>query len=79
MYLRDRYYRLIYLKMNIYSYYKNSTPYYMHNNALNLSRNEINRLYLMTHQLYTQNSTNDLYNQTLMTNSANNIYNRSFL
>ena len=78
MYLRDRYYRFIYLKMNIYSYYKNSTPYYMHNNALNLSRNEINRLYLMTHQLYTHNSTNDLYNQTLMTNSANNIYNRSF-
>ena len=65
--------------MNIYSYYKNSTPYYMHNNALNLSRNEINRLYLLTHQLYTHNSTNDLYNQTLLANSANNIYNRSFL
>ena len=79
MYLRDRYYRLIYLKMNIYSYYKNPTPYYMHNNALNLSRNEINRLYLLTHQLYTHNSTNDLYNQTLLANSANNIYNRSFL
>ena len=78
MYLRDRYYRFIYLKMNIYSYYKNSTPYYMHNNATNLSRNEINRLYLLTHQLYTHNSTNDLYNQTLLTNSANNIYNRSF-
>ena len=52
--------------------------YYIHNNALHLSRNEINRLYLMTHQLYTHNSINDLYNQTLLTNSANNIYNRSF-
>jgi hypothetical protein len=64
--------------MNIYSYYRNPTPYYIHNNALHLSRNEINRLYLMTHQLYTHNNTNDLYNQTLLTNSANNIYNRSF-
>ncbi len=64
--------------MNIYSYYKNPTPYYIHHNALHLSHNEINRLYLMTHQLYTHNSTNDLYNQTLLANSAINIYNRSF-
>ena len=65
--------------MNIYSYYKHPLPYYIHNNALQLSRNEINRLYLLTHQLYTHsNTTNDLYNQTLMTNSAMNTYNRSF-
>jgi hypothetical protein len=64
--------------MNIYTYCKNSTPYYMHNNALNLSRNEMNRLYLMTHQLYTHNSANNLYNETLFTNSAMNTYNRSF-
>jgi len=65
--------------MNIYSYYKHPTPYYIHQNALHLSRNEINRLYLMTHQLYARSNTaNDLYNQTLMTNTAYNTYNRSF-
>ena len=65
--------------MNIYSYYKNPTPYYIHHNALHLSRNEINRLYLMTHQLYTHNNTNNLYNETLLTNGAMAVYNRSFL
>ena len=64
--------------MNIYSYYKNPTPYYIHQNALHLSRNEINRLYLMTHQLYTHNNSSNLYNETLLTNSAMNEYNRSF-
>lgn len=65
--------------MNIYYYYKNPMPYYIHNNAQHLSRNEINRLYLMTHQLYTHNSADNLYNETLLTNSAMNTYNRSFL
>jgi hypothetical protein len=64
--------------MNIYSYYKNPTPYYIHNYAQHLSRNEINRLYLLTHQLYTHNSVDNLYNETLLTNSAINSYNRSF-
>lgn len=62
--------------MNIYSYYKHPTAYYIHQNALHLSRNEINRLYLMTHQLYTHNN---LYNETLLRNSAMAVYNRSFL
>jgi hypothetical protein len=62
--------------MNIYSYYKHPMPYYIHNHALQLSRNEINRLYLMTHQLYSNH--NNLYNQTLLTNTATNTYNRSF-
>jgi hypothetical protein len=65
--------------MNIYSYYKNPSPYYIHQNALHLSRNEINRLYLMTHQLYTHNIASNLYNETLLTNSAMAVYNRSFL
>lgn len=63
--------------MNIISYYRNPTPYYIHQNALHLSRNEINRLYLMTHQLYTHSADN-LYNETLLTNSAMNAYNRTF-
>ena len=63
--------------MYINSYYMHPSPYYIHNNAIQLSRNEINRLYLMTHQLYS-NHNNNLYNQTLLTNSASNTYNRSF-
>jgi hypothetical protein len=54
-------------------------PYYIHNNAIHLSQTEINRIYLMTHQLYSNhNYNNDLYTQTLLTNTASNTYNRSF-
>lgn len=77
MNLRVRYLINILNKMYINSYYMLPTAYYIHNNAIQLSHNEINRLYLMTHQLYS-NHTNNLYNQTLLTNSASNTYNRSF-